>query len=231
MKKASRALISAISVSRLLLSFKVVSLNIHLFIDLLAALAYSPREKGKWLKLTSIQWYLTPTLELIRLGCDLMNLFYVFDEYTDIADGEGASKIRDTVMDAMRNPHKPRPEGELLVGEMAREFVTILDTLLLTSLIPSVSLASGFAHRTMSRLTPIVYFISFTTLTLIRMLLHEKLTIARSVDTEASKTICRSAEIPLVASRASLFASSGLIFPKKRFITPGWLPFGIREPI
>ena len=81
-------------------------------------------------------------LELIRLGCDLMNLFYVFDEYTDIADGEGASKIRDTVMDAMRNPHKPRPEGELLVGAMAREFVTILDTLLTPRLIPSVSLAS-----------------------------------------------------------------------------------------
>ncbi|KAF8968469.1 terpenoid synthase [Flammula alnicola] len=74
--------------------------------DLLASLAYSPREK-----------------ELIRLGCDLMNLFYVYDEYTDIADGEGAGKIRDIVMDAMRNPHKPRPEGELLVGEMAREFV------------------------------------------------------------------------------------------------------------
>ena len=65
-------------------------------------------------------------LELIRLGCDLMNLFYVFDEYTDIADGEGATKIRDIVMDAFRNPHKSRPEGELLLGEMAREFVTNL---------------------------------------------------------------------------------------------------------
>jgi len=73
--------------------------------NLLAALSYSPREK-----------------ELIRLGCDLMNLFYVYDEYTDIADGEGATKIRDIVMDAFHNPHKPRPEGELLVGEMARDF-------------------------------------------------------------------------------------------------------------
>ena len=62
--------------------------------------------------------------EIIRLGCDLMNLFYVYDEYTDIANGEGADRIRDIVMDAFRHPEKPRPEGELLVGEMAREFVS-----------------------------------------------------------------------------------------------------------
>ncbi|KAJ3508128.1 hypothetical protein NLJ89_g5926 [Agrocybe chaxingu] len=73
--------------------------------NLLASLAYSPRER-----------------EIIRFGCDLMNIFYVFDEYTDIADGDGADKIRDIIMDAFRNPHKPRPEGELLVGEMARDF-------------------------------------------------------------------------------------------------------------
>ena len=69
-----------------------------------------------------------------------MNLFYVFDEYTDIADGEGATKIRDIVMDAFRNPHKSRPEGELLLGEMAREFVTTFATLsLILQLIPSAS--------------------------------------------------------------------------------------------
>ena len=52
-----------------------------------------------------------------------MNLFYVFDEYTDIADGEGAGHIRDIVMDALYHPEKPRPEGEHLLGEMTREFV------------------------------------------------------------------------------------------------------------
>jgi len=52
-----------------------------------------------------------------------MNLFYVFDEYTDIADGKGAEEIRNIVVDAMCNPHKPRPEGELLLGEMTRECV------------------------------------------------------------------------------------------------------------
>ena len=50
-----------------------------------------------------------------------MNLFYVFDEYTDIADAQGADEIRDIVMDAFRNPHKIRPEGECPVGSMARE--------------------------------------------------------------------------------------------------------------
>jgi len=73
-------------------------------------------------------FHLTPHLlpEFIRLGCDLMNLVYVYDEYTDIADGEGADKIRNIVMDAFRHPEKPRPEGELLLGEMAREFVPFL---------------------------------------------------------------------------------------------------------
>lgn len=55
-----------------------------------------------------------------------MNLFYIFDEYTDIADGEGADQIRDIVVDAFRHPEKPRPEGELMLGEMAREFVPLL---------------------------------------------------------------------------------------------------------
>jgi hypothetical protein len=55
-----------------------------------------------------------------------MNLFYVYDEYTDIADGEGADRVRDIVMDAFRHPEKARPDGELLLGEMAKEFVSFL---------------------------------------------------------------------------------------------------------
>ena len=52
-----------------------------------------------------------------------MNIFYVFDEYTDIADGNGAEKVRDIIMDAFKNPHKERPAGELMLGAMAREYV------------------------------------------------------------------------------------------------------------
>jgi len=50
-------------------------------------------------------------------------MFYVFDEYTDITDGNGADKIRAITMDAILNPHKTRPEGECPVGAMAREYV------------------------------------------------------------------------------------------------------------
>ena len=89
---------------------------------------------------SSVSDSIFPVLEIIRLGCDLMNLFYVFDEYTDIADGEGATKIRDIMMDAFRNPHKSRPEGELFLGEMTREFVTAFATSsLILQLIPSAS--------------------------------------------------------------------------------------------
>ena len=52
-----------------------------------------------------------------------MNIFYVFDEYTDIADAHGVDGIRDVVMDAFQNPYESRPEGEMLLGEMCREYV------------------------------------------------------------------------------------------------------------
>ncbi|KAK0716048.1 terpenoid synthase [Lasiosphaeris hirsuta] len=57
-----------------------------------------------------------------RSACDLMVLFYVFDEYTDIKDEHGARKIADMVMDALRNPSKPRPAGELQIAELARQY-------------------------------------------------------------------------------------------------------------
>ncbi|KDR73462.1 hypothetical protein GALMADRAFT_72334 [Galerina marginata CBS 339.88] len=59
---------------------------------------------------------------IVRLCCDLMNLLFLYDDYTDIADGDKANKIRDTVMDAFRNPHKERLAGDLILGAMARDF-------------------------------------------------------------------------------------------------------------
>jgi Delta6-protoilludene synthase len=50
-----------------------------------------------------------------------MNLFFVIDEYSDVADGNGARVYADIVMDAIRNPHKPRPAGEWVGGEVARQ--------------------------------------------------------------------------------------------------------------
>ncbi|KAF8919623.1 terpenoid synthase [Mucidula mucida] len=60
--------------------------------------------------------------EHLRTGCDLMNLFFVFDDITDEADVETVQELANNVMDALRHPHRPRPSGESVVGEIARQF-------------------------------------------------------------------------------------------------------------
>ncbi|CCL98631.1 uncharacterized protein FIBRA_00633 [Fibroporia radiculosa] len=60
--------------------------------------------------------------EHLRTGCDLMNLFFVIDEYTDVEDVATCRQMVDIVIDALNNPYKPRPEGEILLGEVARQF-------------------------------------------------------------------------------------------------------------
>ncbi|KAK7021884.1 hypothetical protein VNI00_017173 [Paramarasmius palmivorus] len=57
-----------------------------------------------------------------RIACDLMNFFFVVDEYTDVASAEEARLLANTVMDALRNPDIPRPPGEWVGGEIARTF-------------------------------------------------------------------------------------------------------------
>ncbi|KAK3331203.1 terpenoid synthase [Apodospora peruviana] len=57
-----------------------------------------------------------------QLGSDLMTLLYAFDEYTDWEDEHSTRGIADLFMDGLRNPDKPRPEGECVLGEMARQF-------------------------------------------------------------------------------------------------------------
>ncbi|KAG6883541.1 hypothetical protein C0992_008520, partial [Termitomyces sp. T32_za158] len=60
--------------------------------------------------------------EIVRAGCDLMNLFFLFDEYTDAAALCEVQNMAKIVMDAIRSPEKPRPAGECVVGEVARQF-------------------------------------------------------------------------------------------------------------
>ncbi|KAE9390857.1 terpenoid synthase [Gymnopus androsaceus JB14] len=57
-----------------------------------------------------------------RVGCDLMNLFFVIDEHSDVATPELAQKQADIVMDALRNPHMARPSHEWIGGEVTRQF-------------------------------------------------------------------------------------------------------------
>lgn len=55
-----------------------------------------------------------------------MALFFIYDEYTDKLDGEGARACAALVVDALKNPHKERPQGESKLGEITRQYVYIL---------------------------------------------------------------------------------------------------------
>jgi Delta6-protoilludene synthase len=59
------------------------------------------------------------------VGCDFLNFVFVYDEFADVLDKDGARQQADIVMDALRNPHKPRPQGESLIGEIAQQYVPI----------------------------------------------------------------------------------------------------------
>jgi Delta6-protoilludene synthase len=73
-------------------------------VDLLASLAYAHLPA-----------------DVNRVGCDLMNLFFVVDEHTDAMDAASVQEWIDIVIDALNNPFKPRPAGEPIVGEIARK--------------------------------------------------------------------------------------------------------------
>lgn len=80
-----------------------------ILVGLLAALGYSSLDK-----------------EGCRIGCDLMGVFLVIDERTDKAADDVAQIKADVqvIMDAIRNPHLPRPPGEWIGGEVVRQFWT-----------------------------------------------------------------------------------------------------------
>jgi hypothetical protein len=63
--------------------------------------------------------YFDPT-GVNRVGCDLMNLFFVYDEHSDAMDADSVRVWAGIIMDALRNPDKPRPKGEPIVGEITR---------------------------------------------------------------------------------------------------------------
>ncbi|KAI0355479.1 terpenoid synthase [Trametes cingulata] len=60
--------------------------------------------------------------EHLRMGMDLMNVFFVIDEYTDIQPATTVREMADIVIDALNNPQKPRPSGEMVLGELVRQF-------------------------------------------------------------------------------------------------------------
>ncbi|KAJ3824036.1 terpenoid synthase [Lentinula raphanica] len=66
--------------------------------------------------------YPNASAEHLRTDCDAMNLFFLFDEYTDVCDAREARQLADIVMDALRNPDLPRPQNESVVGEITKQF-------------------------------------------------------------------------------------------------------------
>lgn len=50
-----------------------------------------------------------------------MHTFFTLDEHTDPLDAAGAKALCDATMNAIENPDKPRPEGEAIIGEIARQ--------------------------------------------------------------------------------------------------------------
>lgn len=60
-------------------------------------------------------------VEQLRCANDLMNFFFIFDEHSDKSSPEEVKDQVAVIMDALRNPDKPRPEGEWVGGEVARQ--------------------------------------------------------------------------------------------------------------
>ncbi|EIM79126.1 terpenoid synthase [Stereum hirsutum FP-91666 SS1] len=58
----------------------------------------------------------------LRTGCDLMNLFFVIDEHSDLSSVADAETQAQIIMNALMNPEKPRPHGEWVGGEVARQY-------------------------------------------------------------------------------------------------------------
>ncbi|OCB85493.1 terpenoid synthase [Sanghuangporus baumii] len=92
------------------LSFKAFSTKSQYAFDkcnfaLLAALVYPNASK-----------------EHLRTGCDLMSFLFAIDEYTDMEPEHVVRELTNIVIDATRNPQKPRPTGEVALGEVARQF-------------------------------------------------------------------------------------------------------------
>ncbi|KAF8884393.1 terpenoid synthase [Infundibulicybe gibba] len=57
-----------------------------------------------------------------RVGCDLMTLYYMFDEYSDVANPIDTRQQADIIMDALHHPHRARQVGEWIGGEVTRQF-------------------------------------------------------------------------------------------------------------
>ncbi|KAG6884553.1 hypothetical protein C0992_006099 [Termitomyces sp. T32_za158] len=59
--------------------------------------------------------------DVLRVGCDLMNWFFLYDEHSDLMAPHEAQQLAALVLDAMRNPDRTRPAQECVVVEALRQ--------------------------------------------------------------------------------------------------------------
>lgn len=60
-------------------------------------------------------------LDHLRVAMDLMHVFFIIDEYTDVECQEEVRNMMDITSDALRNQSKSRPKDEIFIGEMTRQ--------------------------------------------------------------------------------------------------------------
>ncbi|KAI1782453.1 terpenoid synthase [Ganoderma leucocontextum] len=58
----------------------------------------------------------------LRTCVDLLNIFFLIDEYTDVEPASRVGEIIEACNDALHHPSRPRPDGEVILGEVIRQF-------------------------------------------------------------------------------------------------------------
>ncbi|KAH7930432.1 terpenoid synthase [Leucogyrophana mollusca] len=56
--------------------------------------------------------------EHLRTACDLIKVFFVIDEYTDVENATATREMVEVVLDALKNPYTPRPPHRGRVAEL-----------------------------------------------------------------------------------------------------------------
>ncbi|KAI0345586.1 terpenoid synthase [Trametopsis cervina] len=60
--------------------------------------------------------------DFAKTNLNLSQLFFVIDEYTDVEPEPVVRAMIDVVIDVLHNPHKPRPAGETVLGEITKQY-------------------------------------------------------------------------------------------------------------
>ena len=139
-----------------------------------------------------------------------MNVFFVFDEFSDVEDEATVRTLADIIMDALRNPNKARPSGESIVGEITRQYV-----LTQSPPTPDADFALGIGNEPSEWRVPKLAVDSSRHSTHTATLWFNKLQSARSIDATQSKVTWRCDEKTSVPSPHSLYWSWTWIYPTR----------------